>query len=139
MEGRQYLNLSKQQKLKTVGASLPGAATDGTASSFQLANEDHTLGNALRYMIMKNPLVEFCGYSIPHPSEPLLNIRIQTYPVDHPSFTPIPGRQKDEPYTALEALEKGLDDLMQLCDVMSETFQGELDAIGGGSDEEMQE
>jgi DNA-directed RNA polymerase subunit L len=26
-----------------------------------------------------SPEVEFCGYSIPHPSEPLMNIRIQTY------------------------------------------------------------
>ncbi|KAI4257165.1 MAG: hypothetical protein LQ352_001756 [Teloschistes flavicans] len=30
---------------------LPGASE--TAASFQLDNEDHTLGNALRYMIMK--------------------------------------------------------------------------------------
>jgi DNA-directed RNA polymerase subunit L len=28
---------------------------------------------------MKNPDVEFCGYSIPHPSEAKLNLRIQTY------------------------------------------------------------
>lgn len=82
--------------------------------------------------------MEFCGYSIPHPSEPLMNLRIQTYPIDHASFTPIPGRQKDEPYTALEALEKGLDDLMDLCDVMQEKFQGELDKIEG-VDEEMQD
>lgn len=26
-----------------------------------------------------SPDVEFCGYSIPHPSEELMNIRIQTY------------------------------------------------------------
>lgn len=61
-------------------------------------HEDHTLGNALRYVIMKkyvqhfgsvklrastltlqSPDVEFCGYSIPHPSDPKMNIRIQTY------------------------------------------------------------
>jgi len=47
--------------------------------SFQIENEDHTLGNALRYIIMRNPEVEFCGYSIPHPSEAKMNIRIQTY------------------------------------------------------------
>jgi len=35
---------------------LPGA-TD-TAASFEFEHEDHTLGNALRYMIMKNPDVE---------------------------------------------------------------------------------
>ena len=77
---------------------LPGS-TD-TAASFEFKKEDHTLGNALRYIIMKkydllstpvfttnnmvtvrlhSPDVEFCGYSIPHPSEEVMNIRIQTY------------------------------------------------------------
>jgi DNA-directed RNA polymerase I and III subunit RPAC2 len=27
---------------------------------------------------MRNPEVSFCGYSIPHPSENKLNLRIQT-------------------------------------------------------------
>ena len=26
-----------------------------------------------------SPDVEFCGYSIPHPAEPKMNLRIQTY------------------------------------------------------------
>ena len=66
-----------------------------TAASFQFDGEDHTLGNALRYIIHKkcvivfctheekltnaSPDVEFCGYSIPHPSEAKMNLRIQTY------------------------------------------------------------
>ncbi|KAN0103129.1 DNA-directed RNA polymerase I and III [Hyaloscypha variabilis] len=86
---------------------LPGASD--TAASFEFKKEDHTLGNALRYIIMKNPDVEFCGYSIPHPSEELMNIRIQTY----------------EGTTAVDALEKGFSDLMDLCDVVSEKFQEE--------------
>ena len=86
---------------------LPQATSeDGTCASFQISNEDHTLGNALRYMIMKNPEVEFCGYSIPHPSEDFLNIRIQTY----------------GDITAVDALKKGLQDLMDLCDVVEEKF-----------------
>ncbi|RMX80790.1 hypothetical protein D0867_16352, partial [Hortaea werneckii] len=56
---------------------LPGSSD--TAASFAFEREDHTLGNALRYMIMKNPDVEFCGYSIPHPSETVMNLRIQTW------------------------------------------------------------
>ncbi|KAE9374575.1 RBP11-like subunits of RNA polymerase [Stipitochalara longipes BDJ] len=87
---------------------LSGASD--TAASFEFKKEDHTLGNALRYIIMKNPDVEFCGYSIPHPSEELMNIRIQTYV---------------EGTTAVEALEKGFNDLMDLCDVVSEKFQEE--------------
>ncbi|QLL32804.1 hypothetical protein HG536_0D03260 [Torulaspora globosa] len=86
---------------------LPQATSeDGTCASFQITEEDHTLGNALRYMIMKNPEVEFCGYSIPHPSENLLNLRIQTY----------------GGCTAVEALQKGLADLMDLCDVVEDKF-----------------
>lgn len=83
---------------------LPGASD--TAASFELEGEDHTLGNALRWVIMKNPNVEFCGYSIPHPSEAKMNVRIQTY----------------EGTTAFDALERGFDDLMDLCDVVVDKF-----------------
>ncbi|KAI9782008.1 MAG: RNA polymerase subunit AC19 [Peltula sp. TS41687] len=84
---------------------LPGSTP--TAASFEIEGEDHTLGNALRWMIMKNPNVEFSGYSIPHPSEAKMNIRIQTY---------------DGGMSAVEALEKSLDDLMDLCDVVLDKF-----------------
>ncbi|KAK1826948.1 hypothetical protein QBC39DRAFT_363222 [Podospora conica] len=83
---------------------LPGSTA--TAASFEFLNEGHTLGNALRYVIMKNPDVEFCAYAIPHPSEPKMNVRIQTY----------------EGTTAIEALEKGLRDIQELCDVVSDKF-----------------
>ncbi|KAM0486022.1 hypothetical protein ACHAPX_000721 [Trichoderma viride] len=85
---------------------LPGS-TD-TAASFEFTDEGHTLGNALRYVIMKNPDVEFCAYSIPHPSEPKMNIRIQTYDG-----------------TAVNALKKGLGDLQDVCDVVAEKFWSE--------------
>lgn len=88
---------------------LPGA--NDTAASFEFEAEDHTLGNALRYMIMKNPQVELCGYSIPHPSEAKMNIRIQTY----------------EGTTVYDVLEKGFDDLMALCDVVTEKFTASRD------------
>lgn len=90
---------------------LPGASDDGAAASFQITDEDHTLGNALRYIIMKNPEVEFCGYSIPHPSENKLNIRIQTY-----------GN-----ITAIEALHQGLDNLSELCTTIEEKFADKIE------------
>ncbi|KAI0866851.1 DNA-directed RNA polymerase [Xylaria cubensis] len=83
---------------------LPGSTS--TAASFEFLKEGHTLGNALRYIIMKNPDVEFCAYAIPHPSEEKMNLRIQTY----------------DTTTATAALEKGLQDLEDLCDVVSEEF-----------------
>ncbi|KAF2750311.1 DNA-directed RNA polymerase I and III polypeptide [Sporormia fimetaria CBS 119925] len=101
---------------------LPGSSE--TAASFQFDNEDHTLGNALRYVIMKNPDVEFCGYSIPHPSEAKLNLRIQTY--DNVSV-----------YTVLE---KGLKDLEDLCDVVIDKFTvAREDFKSGGQDTEMRD
>ncbi|KAH8689623.1 DNA-directed RNA polymerase I and III 14 KDA polypeptide [Talaromyces proteolyticus] len=92
--------------------SVLSGGTD-TAASFQFKDEGHTLGNALRYVIMKNPAVEFCGYTIPHPSEAKMNLRIQTY----------------ENTTAVEALEKGLDDLMDLCDVVTDKFTAARDGF----------
>jgi DNA-directed RNA polymerase I and III subunit RPAC2 len=75
---------------------LPGSTP--TAASFEFRDEGHTLGNALRYIVMKksvdsllahahpaetdhfqSPDVEFCAYTIPHPSEAKMNVRIQTY------------------------------------------------------------
>ncbi|OAV96187.1 hypothetical protein PTTG_12048 [Puccinia triticina 1-1 BBBD Race 1] len=88
---------------------LPGDKYD--AMTFSLKEEDHTLGNSLRYIIMKNPDVEFCGYSLPHPSEPKLHLRIQMY--DNKS--------------AAAALAKGLDDLEQLILVLSERYRAELE------------
>ncbi|KAI0295740.1 hypothetical protein BC826DRAFT_1091312 [Russula brevipes] len=41
---------------------MPGARSDLSAATYQIHNESHTLGNALRWMLMKNPKVEFCGY-----------------------------------------------------------------------------
>lgn len=60
-----------------------------------------------------SPNVEFCGYSIPHPSEPKMNIRIQTYEG-----------------TAFEALEKGFDDLADLCDIVGAKFSEAREAFG---------
>merc|ERR1712230_192336 len=97
----------------------PAAAEEGAAQEDDTVSvfdeEDHTLGNALRYIIMKNPDVEFCGYSIPHPSEALMNIRIQTY----------------EGTTAVDALDKGLQDLMDLCDVVAAKFCVAREQFGG--------
>ncbi|KAK3676434.1 RNA polymerase subunit AC19 [Recurvomyces mirabilis] len=88
---------------------LPGSSD--TAASFAFEREDHTLGNALRYMIMKNPEVEFCGYSIPHPSEAVMNLRIQTW----------------DGANVNDVLRKGLDDLADLCDVVEDKFTAARD------------
>merc|ERR1712193_216890 len=83
---------------------LPGSSD--TAASFEFKKEDHTLGNALRYIIMKNPDVEFCGYSIPHPSENKINLRIQS-----------------KGASAVDVLSKGLSDLSRLSEHVLSVFE----------------
>ncbi|PVU98522.1 hypothetical protein BB559_001498 [Furculomyces boomerangus] len=90
---------------------LPGASHDLTSATFEIKEEDHTLGNSLRYLIMRNPQVDFCGYSIPHPSEEIMNIRIQT----------------TEETNSVDVLNKGLDDLISICQFAMKSFQVELE------------
>ena len=47
------------------------------SATFQFHQEDHTLGNALRYMLSRKPHVHFVGYCVPHPSEATMNLRVQ--------------------------------------------------------------
>jgi len=75
----------------------------GRCATFELLDEDHTLGNALRHMILKNPEVKFCGYALPHPNERKINFQVQVY--------------KGE---ALDALEQGLKDLLAANRVVKE-------------------
>lgn len=54
-----------------------GEHVNSKCATFIIKNEDHTLGNLLRYVITRYPDVEFCGYSMPHPSEAKMHLRIQ--------------------------------------------------------------
>nr|SVE93406.1 EOG090X0LBP [Moina brachiata] len=74
--------------------------------TFILKGEGHTLGNALRTLILKNPDVVFCGYTIPHPSENKLHLRIETRTM-----------------SAAEALREGLRQLQDVCDHILTTFE----------------
>lgn len=89
--------------------TLVGTTSDPYSQTFSIRDEDHTLGNALRWIIMKNPEVLFCGYSIPHPSEYSISLRIQTKNI-----------------SAVEALDKGLNDLVEVCGVIKDKFSAEL-------------
>ena len=48
------------------------------SKTFVLYDEDHTLGNALRHVVMRDANTDFCGYTVPHPSEKYLHLRVQT-------------------------------------------------------------
>ncbi|TCD67430.1 RNA polymerase subunit AC19 [Steccherinum ochraceum] len=89
---------------------LKGAEPDLSAATYQIHDESHTIGNALRWMIMKNPKVEFCGYSVPHPSEPNINLRIQMY----------------DGLSSLDALLTALSNLDDLCLAIGDSYKTSL-------------
>ncbi|MCI4379805.1 hypothetical protein PGIGA_G00232720 [Pangasianodon gigas] len=95
---------------KPVLEMVQADGADEGCVTFVLHEEDHTLGNSLRYMIMKNPEVEFCGYSITHPSESKINFRIQTR----------------GGLPATEPLRKGLNDLTDVCKHVLHTFEARV-------------
>ena len=77
-----------------------------TCRTFIFHKENHTLGNALRHVLLMNPRVMFAGYSIPHPAEDQMHLRIQTV----------------EDYPAQEALKQALQDLKTLATVSKQKF-----------------
>lgn len=81
------------------------------STTFVFGNEDHTLGNCLRHVLMQLPETDFCGYSVPHPYEPKMNLRLQT--------TRLP---------TIKVLHKGFTGIELLCDKLSEVFDEELAA-----------
>jgi len=141
---------------------LPGSSE--TAASFEFKDEDHTLGNALRYIIMKKYVPPCPGYhwlflrpkfyvtifeinvadssflmqsrcrilrllntpslrsTYEHPNPNLRSVSLLYY-----STTQL--TEFIEGTTAVEALEKGFDDLMDLCDVVVDKFVEARDAF----------
>ncbi|KAF9266977.1 RBP11-like subunits of RNA polymerase [Marasmius fiardii PR-910] len=89
---------------------MKGATDNLSAATYQIYDESHTIGNSLRWMLMKNPKVEFCGYSVPHPSELTIQIRIQMY----------------DQLSSLEALVKALGDLDDLCVSIENKYEASL-------------
>ena len=47
-------------------------------ATFTILLEDHTLGNIVKMMLLRNPKVRFAAYRKPHPLENKIEIRIQT-------------------------------------------------------------
>ncbi|KAH7549960.1 hypothetical protein ACOSP7_025013 [Xanthoceras sorbifolium] len=82
-----------------------GAFGDQSNATFSLTEEDHTLANAVRFTLNQDPRVTFCGYSIPHPSDARVNVRVQT--------TGDPAR---------EVLKDACQDLMLMCQHVRSTF-----------------
>jgi DNA-directed RNA polymerase I and III subunit RPAC2 len=89
----------------------------GPASSrtFCIGDEDHTLGNAVRHVLIRNNSIGFAGYSVPHPSEPVVQIRVQT-------VAPA-GSRGQQPPTATGALKTACQTLYDQCDIVLERLE----------------
>ena len=85
---------------------LGGSGQSESCRTFIFRGESHTLGNALKNVILQNPSVTFCGYSIPHPAEDQMYLRIQTV----------------EGVAAQDALKKGFQDLKGVCEATKKKF-----------------
>ncbi|GAW83064.1 RNA polymerase small subunit [Plasmodium gonderi] len=83
-----------------------------THATFCFENEDHTLGNCLRCILLQKEGVEFAGYTVPHPTQAEINLRIQT---------------TGEP--AINILKDSLDDLSNICDIMLAKFNDALNGV----------
>lgn len=75
-----------------------------------------------------SPNVDFCAYSIPHPSEAKMNVRIQTTGKNEPNSSQS-ARQLNktiEKTNAIDALKTGLSDLHDLVAHVRDTYEAEL-------------
>lgn len=123
------------------------------AASYEFQGEDHTLGNALRWMIMKKYVPPSICLHLSISTRPFFteNIKLTTlqsrgrvlrllnptslrtqdeYPNPNIQYDSFSSRSYDsllilsvlEPYTPRQALTKGLEDLIALCDVVTDKF-----------------
>jgi len=75
--------LLQQEELPKIQEE-PCKGEDGVESeqnvTFTINEEDHTLGNVLRFVLAKYPETEFVGYTIPHPTQHRIILRVQARP-----------------------------------------------------------
>lgn len=79
---------------------------DLKSGSFLFEGETHTMGNALRQTIVSNPDVDFAAYSVPHPAESKMKLRIQC----------------NDSTNIIEAVNRGLDNFAQWCQNVETEF-----------------
>ena len=93
------------------------AGPSASSATYIFGNEDHTLGNAIRHVLMSHADTEFCGYSVPHPYEPKMNVRLQV----------------NKERSAQGVLLAGLKDLEECALQLDDVFVAAIQAFGSGS------
>ena len=85
-------------------------------SVVSIVDEDHTLGNILRYQLLRDNAVKFAGYRKPHPLENRIEIKCQTNADKKPS----------------EAIQDACGDLICHLDTIEEKFKEAMSQFQGG-------
>ncbi len=80
-------------------------------SLFIINDEDHTFGNSVKMMLLRNPKIRFVAYRKPHPLENKIEIKIQT----NGEITPIDAFR--------EALRNLIEDIDDCTKQLDEEFQ----------------
>ncbi|KAL8429203.1 hypothetical protein ACSSS7_006733 [Eimeria intestinalis] len=136
------------------GSGAEGSGLDSRSLTASLPGETHTLGNAVRALLIRNPDVEFAGYSVPHPTQIEMNLRIQTagepptlgarYAMASTPHDPtrshmipygprrsrtIPGASGIWQGPALNALEQALEELTAICDAMEVKYDEAMETF----------
>lgn len=82
--------------------------------TFVFEKEGHTFGSVITHILQSYPEVDFAGYSVPHPADFQIFIRIQV---------------KDG-YDSIDILKKGIKELESACDRITETFNDAMQKHG---------
>lgn len=64
-------------------------------------------------VLVQNSKVDFAGYSVPHPAEPVVHVRVQT----------------NEPTTAIQALQESCETLYKQCEFVLSKIEAKLPEI----------
>lgn len=96
-----------------------------TSRTFVLGDEDHTLGNALRHVLINDARVDFCGYCVPHPSEPVVHVRVQCRNNNNNSgsSSSMDPDAPAESLTAIDALKEACQTLSDQCDLVLDKLE----------------
>eukprot|EP01031_Cornospumella_fuschlensis_P025431 gene25431-30708_t len=71
-------------------------------------NTDHTIGNLMRIQLLRDPMVRYSGYRMPHPLIFDTHIRVET---------------QDAKVTPIQAFESALEDLKLETDILRDKFK----------------
>mmetsp|Transcript_13048 Transcript_13048/g.21016 ORF Transcript_13048/g.21016 Transcript_13048/m.21016 type:complete len:142 (-) Transcript_13048:54-479(-) len=106
------MSVNEVKMKKAVPFTVRGSGPP-TSRTFAIGNEDHTIGNSLRHILLQNSKVEFAGYSVPHPAEPVVHVRVQTH----------------GPTTAIQALQESCETLYKQCDLVLSKLEEKLPEV----------